>query len=230
MPTDHVSGMRTEYYRRRMLGLSSLCLSVVLCNFVDLSEPNLLHNLPDANSVTKLSLLELAKAYADRKLTLPGKDRVHYLSLELENLCMNLFKSEVAKFLEQNIDALNASQRISQLQRASFQWFHETQLPLDAITLSPPLRASVIIDLQNYAAMVLLLQENLSGQQVKYKEYHSTVEQRMKWACGANPDLQDVFDSYSTSFASEMESLRHLTSIAKTVCSTVNTVLAILVK
>ena len=51
-----------EYYRRRMLGTPSLCLSVVLCNFVSISEPNLLMNLPDVNSgPTKLSISELAK-------------------------------------------------------------------------------------------------------------------------------------------------------------------------
>lgn len=134
-------------------------------------------------------------------------------------------KSEVAKFLEQNVEALNASQRISQLQRASFQWFHETHLPLDAITLSPPVRSPLIIDLRNYMSMVLLLLENLTAQQKKYQEYHSTVEQRMRWACGANPDLQDVFDAYSTSFEAEIESLRRLITIGKSVCSTINTVL-----
>ena len=145
---------------------------------------------------------------------MPGKDRAHFLTLEIENLCSNLSKSEVAKFLEHNIDALNSSQKVSQLQRSSFQWFHENQLPLDAITLAPPVRSPLIADLQNYMSMVLLLQENLTNQQTKYQEYHSTVEQRMKWACGANPDLQDVFDAYSTSFSTEMESL--LTIITRT--------------
>ena len=52
----------TEYYRRRMLGFPSLCLSVILCNFANLTEPSLLTNLPDENSgPTKLSILELAK-------------------------------------------------------------------------------------------------------------------------------------------------------------------------
>ena len=147
------------------------------------------------------------------------------MTLELENLCVNLHKSEVAKFLEQNIEALNASQRISQLQRASFQWFHETKLPQEAITPAQPIRSTLVLDLQNYMSMVMLLQENLTSQQSKYQEYHSTVEQRMKWACGANPDLQDVFDAYSTSFAAEIDSLRRLTTISKTVCSTINTVL-----
>ena len=52
----------TEYFRRFMLGLSSLCLSSIACNFVNIFEPNLLTNLPDANSgPTKLSISELTK-------------------------------------------------------------------------------------------------------------------------------------------------------------------------
>ena len=52
----------TEYFRRCMLGLPSLFLSGIICNFVNLSEPNLLTNLPDANSgPTKLSITELTK-------------------------------------------------------------------------------------------------------------------------------------------------------------------------
>ena len=155
---------------------------------------------------------------------MPGKDRAHFLTLEIENLCTNISKSEVAKFLEHNIEALTANQKVSQLQRSSFQWFHESQLPLDAITLATPARSPLITDLQNYMTMVLLLQENLTNQQIKYQEYHSTVEQRMKWAVGANPDLQDIFDAYSTSFSTEMEALRRLITIGKSVCSTITTV------
>ena len=52
----------TEYYRRRMLGIPSLCLSTILCNYVNQSESNLLTNLPDESSgPTKLNILELAK-------------------------------------------------------------------------------------------------------------------------------------------------------------------------
>ena len=35
---------------------------------------------------------------------MPGKDRAHFLTLEIENLCTNISKSEVAKFLENNIE------------------------------------------------------------------------------------------------------------------------------
>ena len=42
----------------------------------------------------------------------------------------------------------------------------------------------------------------------RYRELNGTVEQRLKWGCGANPELQAIFDAYTTSFVSEMESLK----------------------
>lgn len=56
-----------------------------------------------------------------------------------------------------------------------------------------------------------------------YQEKHATVEQRMKWAVGANPDLGDIFDAYSSAFAQEMESMRVLLANAKAVTRTANT-------
>ena len=52
----------------------------------------------------------------------------------------------------------------------------------------------------------------------------NTVEQRMKWACGANPDLQEVFDKFSSSYAAEMEAMRSLVGISKTLSASANTI------
>ena len=37
---------------------------------------------------------------------------------------------------------------ISQVQRNSFQWFHEEDLPLEAITVVPPVRLQFLADLK----------------------------------------------------------------------------------
>ena len=69
------------------------------------------------------------------------------------------------------------------------------------------------------------LQEEVSSRlAVAYAERHATVEQRMKWAVGANPDgLTDVFDAYSSAYAQEVDSMKKLLVNAKTVCRTANT-------
>jgi len=53
-----------------------------------------------------------------------------------------------------------------------------------------------------------LILEEVTATQLRYRELSSTVEQRLKWAAGANPEVQNVFDRYTTSFVKEMESLK----------------------
>ena len=214
-----------EFYRKRLLGVFSWTLSLSLCEFTALTEPSLLENLPDSSSPTKLPTLEITKAYSDRKFSSTSVTSVTLSAESLNHVCSNMMKSEVGKYLQQNIDALTASQRINQLQRTTFQWFHEATLPLEAITLSPPVRSQLLVDLRHYMSVVLLLQEDMTKVQLQYQELYGTVEQRMKWACGANPELHEVFDSFSSAFTEEMEALKVLSTVSKAVCSTANTVL-----
>ncbi len=152
-----------------------------------------------------------------------------FLILELDNLVSVMRRVEVAKYLEHNVEALQSSLRINQLQRNSFQWFHEgTLIPTGDIAPVQPLRQNFLTELTSCVAQLTALgEEAASGgaQQVKYREAHAAVEQRLRWACGANPDLQEVFDAFTTSFVSEMESLRKLAGIAKSVCGGAGSVL-----
>ena len=60
--------------------------------------------------------------------------------------------------------------------------------------------------------MVAKLQEDVSKLQSNYQEKHTVIEQRMKWAVGANPDLNDIFDAYSSGVPSDIfEDIFHLT-------------------
>ena len=59
--------------------------------------------------------------------------------------------------------------------------------------------------------MVAKLQEDVSKLQSNYQEKHTVIEQRMKWAVGANPDLNDIFDAYSSGVPSDIfENIFHL--------------------
>ena len=54
------------------------------------------------------------------------------------------------------------------------------------------------------------LQEDVSKLQSSYQEKHTVIEQRMKWAVGANPDLNDIFDAYSSGMAADTISLKNI--------------------
>lgn len=212
---------------RQVNGYASYCLSAFVCHFIRDREPKLLTNLPDKNSTSKLTLEELAKAYVDGKLTKSStglSDKARYYDLEIENLSKITKKVEVAKYLEQNIDILQASLSINQLQRHSFQWFHENELNLEPMSILTPARITVMTDLRNAVSLMAMTQNDVNPLLQKMQELHSTVEQRLKWACGANPELQDVFDTYSTVFNNEIGCLKTLNGVMKSVLSTANAV------
>ena len=138
-----------------------------------------------------------------------------FFDLEIENLVGHMRKVELAKYLEQNIEALQANQQITQVQRNSFQWFHEEDLPLDSITVVPPIRGQFLADLKASVCNLAAMLESVSEMQRRYQELNVTVEQRLKWACGANPEVQDVFDSYSTAFVGQAAALKAVAAVMK---------------
>ena len=73
--------------------------------------------------------------------------------------------------------------------------------------------------------MVQFFFQELIEINTRYQDLSNTVEQRLKWACGANPDLQEVFDKFSSSFSAEMEAMRTLIGISKTLSASANTIM-----
>ena len=73
--------------------------------------------------------------------------------------------------------------------------------------------------------VVLYFFQELIEINTRYQDLSNTVEQRLKWACGANPDLQEVFDKFSSSFSAEMEAMRTLIGISKTLSASANTIM-----
>ncbi len=130
-----------------------------------------------------------------------------------------------SRHLEQNLEALQSSQQINQIQRNSFQWFHESLLPFEPMSLVAPIRPSLLSDLRAFLSSLLMVSEEVTAAQSKYQEFYSTVEMRLKWASGANPDMQEVLDAYSASFVVETQSLRTCSGVAKAVSGAANAVL-----
>ena len=80
-------------------------------------------------------------------------------------------------------------------------------------------------DLNNCLSALNNTQKELSEIQGRYTELTNTIEQRLKWACGANPDLQEVFDKFSSTFSSEMEVMKSILLISRSMSSSANTVM-----
>jgi len=129
-----------DFHRRRLQGLSTKIISTFVCSMIDTREPVLLTDLPKANDKDKLSMEELSRAFVNRSVDKVPREVNRFLHLEVESLHDNLRKVEMARYMDQNIEALKANHNACSLQRNSFQWFHESLLPLNQLSLVPPIR------------------------------------------------------------------------------------------
>jgi hypothetical protein len=59
--------------------------------------------------------------------------------------------------------------QINMLQRNSFQWFHETELPMEALTPVMPIRPQLMTDLRNCVTVMLQSHEELVRSQSKFQ-------------------------------------------------------------
>ena len=59
--------------------------------------------------------------------------------------------------------------QINMLQRNSFQWFHETELPMEALTPVMPIRPQLMTDLRNCVTVMLQSHEELARSQSKFQ-------------------------------------------------------------
>ena len=210
-----ISRYMANYYIRHFKG--QICGQVINDVVADL----LADQISDMNLNTSNSIQD----QIDRISKQRGADKVHFLTLELNAIFANLRKTELSLHLEHKVEILNACQQINQLQRNSFQWFHEDHLALDAITLVPPFRMQVLNDLKNCLTALINGQQELNEVYARYTELTNTVEQRLRWACGANPDLQEIFDQFSSAFASEIENMKAVMTLSKTMSASANTMM-----
>ena len=190
-----------EYYRRQLLGVGSQSLATLTCRYVEARESNLLTNLKD-----KMTVEDLSKAFLDTRLSKPGmSDKGRFLSLEFENIWGLTKKTEVAKYLAENVEALQANQNCNGQQRVSFQWYHAESLAASALSgssvavVSPSLHET-LNDLKSYVAALTLVFDELTAANLEYGDLRAAVESRLKWAAGANPEVREVLDSFSAAF------------------------------
>merc|ERR1719266_1712716 len=201
-----------KYYLRHFRGRVVKLLSHIVTNTFN-----------EASDVDDLDLTEMVNQNVEVRF-LEARDKGQFLTLEMNAIFSNLRKIEMALNLEFKVEILNANQQINQLQRNSFQWYHEDSLPMQVVNAVQPLRPQILNDLKNCVTALITTQKELIEINTRYQDLSNTVEQRLKWACGANPDLQEVFDKFSSSFSAEMEAMRSMVGISKSLSASANTI------
>ena len=62
-----------------------------------------------------------------------------------------------------------------------------------------------------------IMQSELTSLCVRYSDLKSTVDQRLKWAVGANPGLKEVVDGFDCEHQAQLDVIRQLSAMVKSV-------------
>ena len=81
-------------------------------------------------------------------------------------------------------------------------------------------RHTFLAELRNCSGRMAMLEGELGGLCSEYSAIKGTVDQRLKWAVGANPGLQEVVDQAAGEQAALVEAVKQLGVLVKAITST----------
>uniref|UniRef100_A0A3Q4GZX5 SMG1 nonsense mediated mRNA decay associated PI3K related kinase n=1 Tax=Neolamprologus brichardi TaxID=32507 RepID=A0A3Q4GZX5_NEOBR len=197
-----IKAFTAEFVRQMLMGMPSQALSLALCSTLSALGVDIVAQVEakDFGAESKVSLDELCKKAVEQGLT---SGRVSQLLLNRATVLVSSYdtawkKVDLLRRLDSNLEAAKASLQRSQLHIAMFQWQHEDVLgpsnqPL-SVSVAP---RSVILSnmkkklykLSQDEAAIVAIQEKLAS-------LEASIEQRLKWAGGANPALAPVLQDF----------------------------------
>ena len=62
-----------------------------------------------------------------------------------------------------------------------------------------------------------MMQSEVAALCLRYAELKASVDQRLKWALGANPGLKEIVDGFSCEHQTQLDVIRQMSSLIKSV-------------
>ena len=91
-----------------------------------------------------------------------------------------------------------------------YQWLYEDNLlqcPMRGNNMITPARATVMTDLKKRVQGLIHMDSVIKGVEEKFGTQESSIEQRLKWAAGANPALNPVLQNFEQTLAARKKLL-----------------------
>ncbi|XP_044735996.1 serine/threonine-protein kinase SMG1 isoform X2 [Chrysoperla carnea] len=191
-----------DYVSRQLLGVTSQIIALALCVLLQRMGLNVTNEIEqrDVGAEHKVPLEELCRKLVDTHLkrgsfTSNVLAQASGLSSTLEN---SWRRREIARHLQQNVEAQRTSLQRLQLQLTAHYWLHEDIIMLQPglANLSPVIRSNFMMELRKNSSTLLGMQQRLTEAREQQRSLVSSAEQRLKWAAGANPALSDVMAAF----------------------------------
>lgn len=222
-----------EYVRKQALGLPSQTVAYALCIFISTLGIDVTAEieLRDIGAESKVSLEELSKKAVDfcMKQEKFQAGQLTQASTLINNFDSGWRKEDLARRLDQNVLFLKASLQRAQLQLARHQWLHEDLLVQGNIgplqNLAVPTRASVMSEMRKTVQALVSLESAITVGQERYLSLTASVEQRLKWAAGANPSLITIQEDFEGAISEKTSSASAFIQLSRELGNVCNAIL-----
>ncbi|XP_056263705.1 serine/threonine-protein kinase SMG1 isoform X2 [Pseudoliparis swirei] len=200
--TRPIKAFTAAFVGQVLMGLPSQALGLALCSTLSVLGLDVLAQVEakDFGAESKVSLEELCKAAVEQglasgRLAQPLLSRATVLASSYDAAWK---KVDLLRRLDGHLEAAKAGLQRSQLHIAMFQWQHEDALGSN----NQPLSASIpprSVTLGNMKKKLYKLSQDegaIVAIQEKLASLEASIEQRLKWAGGANPALAPVLQDF----------------------------------
>ncbi|XP_076328732.1 serine/threonine-protein kinase SMG1-like [Tachypleus tridentatus] len=216
---------------RQVLGLPSQAVTFALCSLMGSLGVDVTAEIEqkDIGAESKVSLDDLSNKVVDRyvkdKFPSGQLSQTSSLTSALDTVWR---KWDLARRLEKHDVLLKESVQRVQLQLARYHWLFEDILaqgnvgPLQNLTAYG--RSTLMSEMRKAVQTLLSLESAVSQSQDRYLSVTASVEQRLKWAAGANPSLastQEEFEAGITEKTATTSATAQLSRELMNVCNAI---------
>ncbi|XP_064478014.1 serine/threonine-protein kinase SMG1-like isoform X2 [Ornithodoros turicata] len=180
-----------DFYRNQVAGLSSLCVATALCSLIGPADRE--------SPITLESMVPLSPHPAVVSVETSATRRALLSRLERAQL------------------ALQGRMQRAQLELNAHQWLHQEVLPPTGTIPTGPSRLVLLAELRKSLQMLCCAENSVQESWEAQRTLCQAVEQRLRWATGANPGLAHTQQCFEESHALWEHHLQNESTLAREV-------------
>ncbi|XP_047289749.1 serine/threonine-protein kinase SMG1 isoform X4 [Homo sapiens] len=202
-----IKAFTADFVRQLLIGLPNQALGLTLCSFISALGVDIIAQVEakDFGAESKVSVDDLCKKAVEHNIQI-GKfsqlvmNRATVLASSYDTAWK---KHDLVRRLETSISSCKTSLQRVQLHIAMFQWQHEDLLinRPQAMSVTPPPRSAILTSMKKKLHTLSQIETSIATVQEKLAALESSIEQRLKWAGGANPALAPVLQDFEATIA-----------------------------
>ncbi|XP_048465617.1 serine/threonine-protein kinase SMG1 [Rhincodon typus] len=198
-----IKAFTADFVRQLLIGLPTQALGLTLCSYISALGVDIIAQVEakDFGAESKVSVDDLCKKAVEHNIQV---GRFSQLVMNRATVLASSYdtawkKHDLVRRLETNIASCKTSFQRVQIQIAMFQWQHEDILinrtqPISTVT--PPPRSGILSNMKKKLHALSQLEVSIATVQEKLAALEASIEQRLKWAGGANPALAPVLQDF----------------------------------